>query len=142
MVVQESEVSAQTSHSSEDQRASGRPVALFSPKRNEQSNQKWSSVSGNAKSSNFRGTLLEGNKDHLLNAAKTDLARKESHVELLNKCIDDLQKRTEVQDRTLQDVQNEFVESRREQARLQEELYERRKLFELRRFEVCTKWEK
>ena len=33
MVVQESEVGAQTSHSSEDQRASGRPVALFSPKR-------------------------------------------------------------------------------------------------------------
>ena len=31
-------------------------------------------------------------------------------------------KRTEVQDRALQEVQNEFVESRREQARLQEEL--------------------
>ena len=31
-------------------------------------------------------------------------------------------KRTEVQDRALQEVQNEFVESRREQARLQEDL--------------------
>ena len=31
MVVQEREVSAQTSHSSEDHRASGRAVALFSP---------------------------------------------------------------------------------------------------------------
>ena len=122
MVVQESEVGAQTSHSSEDQRASVRPVALFSSKRNEQRNQTWRSVFGNANLSNFSGTLLEGNKDHLLNQAKSDLARKESHVESLNKCVDDLQKRTEVQDRALQDVQNEFVESRREQARLQEEL--------------------
>ena len=38
------------------------------------------------------------------------------------KCIDDLQKRTEAQSGALQDVHNEFVESRREQARLQEEL--------------------
>ena len=67
--------------------------------------------------SNFSGTLLEGNKDHLLSQAKSDPARKESHVESLNKCIDDLQKRTEVQDRAFQEVHNEFVESRREQAR-------------------------
>ena len=43
-------------------------------------------------------------------------------MESLNKCIDDLQKPTKVQDRALQEVQHEFVESRREQARLQEEL--------------------
>ena len=82
----------------------------------------WSSLFGNTNPSNFSGTLLESNKDHLLNQAKSDLARKESHVESLNKCINDLQKRTEVQDRASQEVQNEFVESRREQARLQEEL--------------------
>ena len=88
-VVQESEVNAQSSHSSEGRRASGRPAALLSPKRNEQRNQMWSSVFGNANPSNFIGTLLEGNKDHLLNQAKSDLARKESHVESLNKCIYD-----------------------------------------------------
>ena len=44
MAIQESEVSARTSHASEGWRASGRPVALFSPKRNEQRNQMWSSV--------------------------------------------------------------------------------------------------
>ena len=81
----------------------------------------WSSVFGNANLSNLSGTLLEVNKDHLLSQARSDPARKESHVESLNKCIDDLQKRT-VQDRALQEVQNEFVESRREQARLQKEL--------------------
>ena len=117
MVVQEREVSAQTSHSSEDHGASGKPAALFSPKRNEQLNQMWSSMFGNANLSSLSGTLLEGNKDHMLNRARTDLARREIHVESLNKCIGDLQKRTEVQDRALQEVQHEFVESRREQAR-------------------------
>ena len=66
-------------------------------------------------------TLPEGNKDHLLNRARTDLATREIHVESLNKCIKDSQKRAEAQDRALQDVQNEFVEFRREQTGLQEE---------------------
>ena len=77
----------------------------------------WSSVFGNTNPSNFSGTPLEGNKDHLVNQAKSDLVRKESHVESLNKCIDDLQKQTEVQDREFQDVQNELVEQARSQAR-------------------------
>ena len=81
----------------------------------------WSSVFGNANVSNLSGTLLEGNKDHLLSQARSDLAQRELHVESLNKCIGDLQKRTEAQNRALQDVQNEFVDSRREQTRLQEE---------------------
>ena len=76
---------------------------------------------GIANVSNLSGTLIESKKDPLLNRARTDLARRDIHVESL-KCIDDLQKRTEVQDRALQDVQNEFVESRREQARLQAEV--------------------
>ena len=62
MVVQEIEVSAQTSPSTEGHRASGKPAALFSPKSNEQRNQMWSSVLGNANLSNLSGTLLEGNK--------------------------------------------------------------------------------
>ena len=100
---------------------------MFSPKRNEQRNQTWSSVLGNADVSNLSETLLEGNEDHLLNRARTDLARREIRVESLNKCIDDLQERTEVKDRALQEVQHEFVESRREQARLQEELLRKEK---------------
>ena len=102
MVVQEREVSAQTSHSSEDQRASGRPTALCSPKCNEQRKQMWSSVSRNANPSDLSGTLLEGDKDHLLSQARSDLARRELHVESLNRCIGDLQKRTEAQNRALQ----------------------------------------
>ena len=90
----------------------------------------WSSV--------FSGTLLGGNKDHLLNQARSDQARTEIHVESLNKCIDDSQKRTEVQDRASQDVQNmlNLVENKLDCKR---NYFERRMLFEIRRFEVCTK---
>ena len=126
-VVQERVVSAQTSHSSEDRTASWKPAALFSPKRNEQRNQMWSSLFGNANLSNLSGSLLEGNKDHLLSQARSDLAQRELLVGSLNKCFSDLQKRTEAQNRALQDVQNEFVESRREQTRLQEELIRKEK---------------
>ena len=74
MVVQEREVCAQTSPSSVH-RASGNLAALFSPRRNEQRNQIWSSVFGNAKLSNLSGTQLEGNEDHLLSQARTDPAK-------------------------------------------------------------------
>ena len=110
-------LSAQTSHSSEDDRASGKPAALFSQERNEQRNQMWSSVLGNANLSNLSGTLL----------ARSDVAKRELHVESLNKCIGDLQTRTEAQNRAPQDVQYKFVESRREQTRLQEELLRKEK---------------
>ena len=76
MVNQERGVSAQTSHSSEGHGASGKRAALFPPKRNEQRNQTWSS-------------------------ARSDLARREIHMWSLNKCIGDLQKRTEAQSRAL-----------------------------------------
>ena len=48
-------------------------------------------------------------------------------MESLNQCINDLQKRSEEQDKSMLYVQNEFVESRREQARLQEELLRKEK---------------
>ena len=82
---------------------------------------------GGANVSNLRESLLEGNKDHLLNRARTDLARSEVYVESLNKCINDLQRRTEDHYKALQEVQNGFVESLREQARLQEELLRKEK---------------
>ena len=106
LVMQERDVSAQStqagkeslrSHSSEGQRALGNP-------------------------SNLTGSLLEGNKDHLLNQARSDLAKQELHFDSLNKCTGELQRQTEVQRLALQDAQYGFVESGREQVRLQEEL--------------------
>ena len=61
------------SRSSEGQKALVKPNALFS---SEQGNLIKSSVFGNANPSNLRGSLLEGNKDHLLNQSKSDWWRK------------------------------------------------------------------
>ena len=107
------------SHSSEGLKAWGKPDALFS---SEQGNLIRSSVFRIADPSNLRRSLLEGDKDHLLNQARSDLAEQELHVESLNKCIHELQRQTEEQRFALQDAQYGFVESRREQVRLQEEL--------------------
>ena len=80
LVVQEREASAQftqaekeslRSHSSEGKKALGKPTSLFS---SEQGNLIRSSVFRNVDPSNPRGSLLEGNKDHLLNQARSDLA--------------------------------------------------------------------
>ena len=76
----------------------------------------------NANQSNLRGSLIEGNKVHLLNQARSELAKQELHVESLNECIGEQQRPTEEQRLALQDAQYGFVECRREQVRLQEEL--------------------
>ena len=58
-----------------------KPDALFS---SEQSNLIRRSVFTNAYPSNLRESLREGNKDHLPNQARSDLAKQELHVESLN----------------------------------------------------------
>ena len=140
MVVQEREASAQTSHSSEDQRASGKPAALFSPKRNEQRNQMWRSVFGNANQSNLSGTLLEGNKDHLLNQARSDLAKRELHVESLNQCIADLQNERRRKTGHYRMNKTNLLNLVVNKLDCKRNCYERRKLLEIRRLEVSTKW--
>ena len=77
----------------------------------------------------MRGSLLEGNNGHLLNQARSDLAKQELHAESLNKGIGELQRQTEEQRLALQDAQYGFVEPRREHVRLQEELSMKEKGF-------------
>ena len=119
------------SQSSEGQKALEKRNALFS---SEQGNLIRSSVFRNAKPSNLSGSLLEGNKDRLLNQARSDLAMQERHVESLNECIGELQRQTEEQRLAVQDAQYGFVESRREQVRLHEEFSMKEKV--LRNTEV------
>ena len=119
------------------QKALGNPVALFS---SEQGNLIKSSVFRNADPSNYRGSLLESNKDHLLSQARSDLTKQELHVESLNKCIGEVQRQTDKQRLALQDAQYGFVESGREQIRLQEFLKE--KFSDILKYETCTKLEK
>ena len=128
------------SHSSEGEKALGKPNALFS---SEQGNLIRSSVFRNANPSNLRGYLLKGNKDHLLNQATSDLAKQKLYVESLNNCIGELQRQTEEQRLALQDAQYKFVESRREQVRLREELSMNEKVLRNTRIrKKNTKWEK
>ena len=107
------------SQSSEGQKSLGKPFALFS---SEQGILIRSSVFRNASPTNLRGSLPEGNKDHLLNQVRFDLAKQDFHVESPNKCIGELQRQTEEQRLALQDAQNRHIESRREQVRPQAEL--------------------
>ena len=69
-----------------------------------------------------RGSLLEGNQDHLLNQARSDLMKQEHQVGSLKSCINGLQQQAHAQRLELQDAHHGYIESRREQARLQEEL--------------------
>ena len=79
------------------------------------------------------GTLLEGNKDHLLNQASSDLAKGELHVESQKTNGGAKQGTT---GRTKTNLLN-LVENKLDCKR---NYYERKKLFEIRSFEVSTKW--
>ena len=70
--------------------------------------------------SNVGGSLLEGDKDHLLNQARFELLKQEHQVWSLNSCIDELQKQAYAQRLEFEDAHHGYIESRREQLRLQE----------------------
>ena len=69
-------------------------AAMFSLGSEEQGNQFKSSVFKHADQSNLGRSLLEGNKDHLLSQARSELMRQEHQVESLNNCISELQQQT------------------------------------------------
>ena len=58
----------------------------------------------NADPSNLGRSLLEGNKDHLLSQAKSELMRQEHQVGSLNRCISELQQQAYAQRLKLQDA--------------------------------------
>ena len=101
---------------------------MFSFGNEEPGDQFKSSVFKNADPSNLGRSFLEGSKDHFLNQTRSDLAKQELHVESLNKCIGELQRQAEEQRLVQQDAKYGFVESRREQVRLQEEVSVKEKL--------------
>ena len=66
-------------------------------------------------------SLLDGNKDRLLNQARSELMTQEHQVGSLNSCIDELQQQAYAQGLELEDAQHGYIESRRKQVRPQEE---------------------
>ena len=109
------------SSSSQEPRASGKPAAMFSLGSEKTGNQFKSSVFKHADPSNLGKSLLEGSKDHLLSQARSELMRQEHQVGALNNFISELKQQAYAQRLELQDAHHGFIESRREQVRLQEE---------------------
>ena len=62
--------------------------------------------------------FLMGNKDHLLNQARSELMKQECQVGSLNNCINELRQQAYAQKLELEDAHHGYVESRREQVRL------------------------
>ena len=91
-------------------------------------NQFESSIFKFADPSTLGRSLLEGNKDHLLSRARSELMKQEHQVGSLISCINELQQQAYGQGLELQDAHHGYVESRREQARLQDELSLKEKL--------------
>ena len=67
---------------------------------------------------NSAKSLLDGNRDHLLAEARSELMKQEYKVESLNTCISGLQQQTDARRLELEDAHHGYVESRREQVRL------------------------
>ena len=95
---------------------------MFSLGSEEPGNQFKSSVFKHADPSNLERSPLEGNKDHLLSQARVEIVQQEHQVGSLNNCIGEHQQQAYAPGLELQDAQHGFIESRREQVRLQEEL--------------------
>ena len=120
--------------SREDCESSRRPIAPEKPASllplgsEETGNQPRSSVFKHADPSNLGRSLLEGNKDHLLSQARSELVRQEHQVGSLNNCISELQQQAYAWIWELQDAQHGFFESRRKHVRRQEELSTKEKM--------------
>ena len=80
------------------------------------------SVFRDANPASVAKSLLEGNRDHLLTQARSELMRQEHKVDSLSNCINELQQQAYAQRLDLENAHHGYVESRREQVRLPEEL--------------------
>ena len=128
------------SNSSQEPRGSGKPDALFSSRSDEPGNQFESSVFKYADPSKLARSLLEGNKDHLLSQARSELMKQEHQVGSLNRCINELQQQAYAQGLEVQDAHHGYVEPRREQSRAQEEVSMKENFSEILKYEIFMNW--
>ena len=95
-------------NSSQEPSARVKPAALFSSGNEEPGNQFKSSIFKNADPSNVGRSLLEGNKDHLLSQASSELMTQEHQVGSLNDCFSELHQQAHAQRLESQDAQHGF----------------------------------
>ena len=98
------------SSSSQEPSACGKPDALFSSGSEEPGNLIKSSIFKNSDPSSLGRSLLEGNEDHLLSQARSDLMKHRHQVESLNNCNSVRQQQAYAQQLELQDAQHGYVE--------------------------------
>ena len=79
------------------------------------------SVFRNSNPANAAKSLLDGNRDHLLTQTRSELMKQEQKVESLNNCKSELQQQAHARRLEMEDTHHGYVQSRREQVRLQEE---------------------
>ena len=79
------------------------------------------SIFREANPANVAKSLLDGNRDHLLTQARSELMKQEHKVESLNNFLSELQQQAYAQRLELEEAHHGYVKSRR-QVRLQEEL--------------------
>ena len=113
------------SNSCQEPRPCGKPDAVFSSRSDERWNQFESSIFRCANPSKMGRSLLDGNKDHLLSQARSELLKQEHQVGSLNSCVNELQQQAHAQGLELQDTHHGYIESRREQARPEEFMKEK-----------------
>ena len=75
-----------------------------------------------ADTANVGKSLLDGNEDHLLNQARSEIMKQEHQVESLNSCVNELQQHAYAQRLELEDAHHAYIESRKEQSQLEEEV--------------------
>ena len=109
------------SNSSQEPRAFGKPDALFSSRSDELGNQFESFMFKYADPSILGMSFFECNKDHVLCQARSELVKQEHQFGSLNSCIHELQQQAYAQGLESQDAHHGCIESRREQAHLQED---------------------
>ena len=69
------------------------------------------SVLNFADPANVRKSLLDGNKDHLLNQARSELLKQEHQVGSLYSCVAELQQQDYAQRLELEDAHHGYIES-------------------------------
>ena len=97
------------SWSSQEPRAYGKPAALFSLGSEEPGNQFKSSMIKYVDPSKLERYLFEGNKDHLLSQARSELMKQDHQIGSFNDCIGELQRQAYAQKLEFLDAHHVYI---------------------------------
>ena len=100
------------------------------------------SVFRNANPSNLRESFLEGNKDHLLNQARSDLSKQELHVESLKSASVNYNDKRKSQNWHFRTHNTDLLNLDENKFDCQKNCLWKKKVSEILKSSICTKWDK